>query len=70
MMTPAECLATVRDQIAEALKADDLRTCRMLLIQPHTIATLGALYTGRAEASARFEAAAEAAPFPQPEAMQ
>lgn len=56
MMTSAETLRAVRDLAVQAIEVKDHDDCRLLLIQIHTLAKLGAHYAGRDEARAAFAA--------------
>lgn len=66
MLTPAQTLATIRDLAVQAANAPHHRDCRMLLVQIHTLAQLGAHYAGQDEA----RAALAALPVPAEQVMQ
>lgn len=70
MQTPGESFQSIAHALKAAMETDCPRQAKGLMSYAHTIATLAGHYARRSEAPARFEAAARATHFTQPEAMQ
>lgn len=70
MQTPGESFLSIAEALETAMETDCPQHAKALMNYAHTIATLAGHYARRREAPARFEAAARATHFTQPEAMQ